>query len=62
MYNLSKAVLKGRGLNPIIFGQTISHPDVQASVSYRRALQLQVQRYKRAVMGEMPYEAYRKVS
>jgi len=40
----------------------VSHPDVQGLVSYRRAIQLQVKRYKRALMENLPYEAYRKVN
>lgn len=35
-----------------------SHPDVKAQVSYRRAIQLQVQRYKRCLVQEIPYEAF----
>lgn len=35
-----------------------SHPDVQSPVSYRRAIQLQVQRYVRAVLGNADYEAF----
>jgi CRISPR-associated protein Cas1 len=38
----------------------ISHPDVQSPVSYRRAIQLQVRRYKQALLGHAPYAAYRK--
>ncbi|MBW4652552.1 MAG: CRISPR-associated endonuclease Cas1 [Kaiparowitsia implicata GSE-PSE-MK54-09C] len=40
----------------------LSHPAVQTPVSYRRAIQLQVQRYKQALMGDAPYEAFRKVN
>lgn len=36
----------------------MSHPDVAGKVSYRRILQLQVQRYKRSVMGGPLYEPY----
>ncbi|MGH2413576.1 MAG: CRISPR-associated endonuclease Cas1, partial [Microcystaceae cyanobacterium] len=35
-----------------------AHPDVQAKVSYRRAIQLQIQRYKRSLLEEIPYEAF----
>lgn len=35
-----------------------SHPDVNARVSYRRAIQLQVQRYRRSVTDGEPYEAF----
>lgn len=41
--------------------QSIAHPDVQTPVSYRRVLQLQVQRYRRALMGGEPYVPFRKV-
>jgi CRISP-associated protein Cas1 len=41
----------------------VSHPDVQGQVSYRRAIQLQVLRYKRAVMDEqLTYEPFRRVT
>ena len=40
----------------------VSHPDVQEPVSYRRVIQLQVRRYKRALLDNMPYEAFRKVN
>lgn len=39
-----------------------SHPDVQSPVSYRRAIQLQVKRYARAVLGNVGYEAFRRGS
>jgi CRISPR-associated protein Cas1 len=35
-----------------------SHPDLKGQVSYRRAIHLQVQRYKRAVRDNLPYEAF----
>ena len=38
----------------------ISHPDMQVPVSYRRAIQLQIRRYKQALLGKSSYEAYRK--
>ena len=41
---------------------SVSHPDVSEPVSYRRIIQLQIQRYKRALLTNMPYEAYRKVN
>ncbi|MBD2074352.1 CRISPR-associated endonuclease Cas1 [Phormidium sp. FACHB-592] len=41
--------------------EQLSHPDVQQQVSYRRAIQLQIQRYKRAVLGNQPYQAFRRV-
>ncbi|MGA7933663.1 MAG: CRISPR-associated endonuclease Cas1 [Kovacikia sp.] len=34
------------------------HPDVQTQVPYRRAIQLQVQRYKRTLLESIPYEAF----
>lgn len=40
----------------------ISHPDVQTLVSYRRAIQLQVKRYRRSLLEGVPYKAYRKVN
>lgn len=40
----------------------VSHPDVAEPVSYRRVMQLQVQRYKRALLEGVPYEAFRKVN
>lgn len=36
----------------------VSHPDIKEQVSYRRAIQLQVQRYKQALLGNQPYEAF----
>ncbi|MGI0488923.1 CRISPR-associated endonuclease Cas1 [Pantanalinema rosaneae CENA516] len=41
--------------------EKISHPDVKEQVSYRRAIQLQVQRYKKAVLGNQPYGTFRRV-
>jgi CRISPR-associated protein Cas1 len=41
--------------------EQLSHPDVQQQVSYRRAIQLQIQRYKRAVLGNQPYQPFRRV-
>jgi CRISP-associated protein Cas1 len=35
-----------------------SHPDVQAAVSYRRAIQLQIRRYRRSLLEEVPYTAF----
>ena len=37
-----------------------SHPDMQVPVFYRRAIQLQIRRYKQALLGKSSYEAYRK--
>ena len=39
-------------------GERVSHPDVQEKVSFRRAIQLQVRRYVRAVRSGVPYEAF----
>ena len=36
--------------------EEVTHPDVQSKVSYRRAIQLQVQRYKRSLLQGIPYE------
>jgi CRISPR-associated protein Cas1 len=41
--------------------ESITHPDVKEPVTYRRVIQLQVQRYKRAVLGNQPYEAFRRL-
>ena len=38
----------------------IAHADVQTPVSYRRAIQLQIRRYKQALLENSTYEAYRK--
>ncbi|GAA6622219.1 CRISPR-associated endonuclease Cas1 [Scytonema sp. NUACC26] len=35
-----------------------SHPDLQSQVTYRHAIQLQVRRYKRHLLSEIPYEAF----
>jgi CRISP-associated protein Cas1 len=40
----------------------VSHPDVGNQVSYRRAIQLQVQRYRRSLMDGILYEAFRRVT
>ncbi|MBO0352015.1 hypothetical protein J0895_23620 [Phormidium pseudopriestleyi FRX01] len=39
----------------------ISHPDVKDKVSYRRVIQLQVQRYKKALVQGIPYESFIRV-
>lgn len=36
----------------------IKHPDLQEQVSYRRAIHLQVQRYKKSLLQDTPYEAF----
>ena len=38
--------------------ELVSHADVQAKVSYRRAIQLQIRRYKKCLLDEFPYEAF----
>lgn len=38
--------------------QSVKHPDLQEAVSYRRAMHLQVQRYKAALLKDIPYEAF----
>ncbi|NEP20315.1 MAG: CRISPR-associated endonuclease Cas1, partial [Leptolyngbya sp. SIO4C1] len=42
-------------------GETASHPDVKSPVSYRRIIQLQVQRYVKSLLGDRPYEAFRRI-
>ncbi|NJN04872.1 MAG: CRISPR-associated endonuclease Cas1 [Leptolyngbyaceae cyanobacterium RM1_1_2] len=42
--------------------EKIAHPDVKESVTYRRVIQLQIQRYKRALLGTHRYEAFRRVN
>ena len=39
---------------------TAWYQDIGRSVSYRRIIQLQVQRYKKAVLGETSYESFRR--
>ncbi|MCT7979359.1 CRISPR-associated endonuclease Cas1 [Laspinema olomoucense] len=39
----------------------ISHPDIKDKVSYRRVIQLQVQRYKKALLQGIPYESFIRV-
>jgi CRISP-associated protein Cas1 len=39
----------------------IAHPDVKTEVSYRRVIQLQVQRYKKVLMDGGLYEPFRRV-
>jgi CRISP-associated protein Cas1 len=36
----------------------VTHGDLESKVSYRRAIQLQVQRYKRCLLDAVPYEAF----
>jgi CRISPR-associated protein Cas1 len=39
-------------------GEVVRHPDVQEPVSYRRAIQLQVKRYKQSVLEGQPYQPF----
>jgi CRISPR-associated protein Cas1 len=39
-----------------------AHPDVQESVSYRRIIQLQIKRYKKSLLGNQPYTAFRRMN
>jgi CRISP-associated protein Cas1 len=39
----------------------MSYPGIEQPISYRRAIQLQVQRYKKCLMGSMPYEPFLRV-
>ena len=39
-------------------GETTTHPDVKTKVSYRRVIQLQVQRYKLNLLDGTPYAPY----
>ncbi|WP_017302244.1 CRISPR-associated endonuclease Cas1 [Nodosilinea nodulosa] len=41
--------------------EKVTHPDVKEPVSYRRVIQLQVKRYKRAVLGNQPYKAFERM-
>ncbi len=38
--------------------EEVSHPDVQMPISYRRVMQLQIQRYKRSLLEGVPYEPF----
>jgi len=38
--------------------EEVSHPDVQAPISYRRVMQLQIQRYKRSLLEGVPYQPF----
>ena len=41
--------------------EKVSHPDVKEPVSYRRIIQLQIQRYIKALLGNSGYESFRRV-
>ncbi|MFQ3616767.1 MAG: CRISPR-associated endonuclease Cas1 [Cyanobacteriota bacterium] len=38
--------------------ETVTHPTVQQPVSYRRAIQLQIQRYKKCLRDSQPYDPF----
>ncbi|NJO60349.1 MAG: CRISPR-associated endonuclease Cas1 [Richelia sp. RM2_1_2] len=38
--------------------EEISHPDLISQVTYRHAVQLQVRRYKRCLLSDIPYESF----
>lgn len=40
----------------------ITHPDVKEMVSYRRAIHLQIVRYRRLLLSGQPYEAFLKIN
>jgi CRISPR-associated protein Cas1 len=42
--------------------EKVSHPDVKESITYRRVIQLQVQRYKRALMEDEVYLPFKRVN
>jgi CRISPR-associated protein Cas1 len=42
--------------------ETVSHPDIQESVTYRRVIQLQIQRYQKSLLGNQPYEPFHRVN
>jgi CRISPR-associated protein Cas1 len=39
----------------------ITHPDIQDLVSYRRVIQLQIQRYKHCLFNGTPYQPFRRI-
>ncbi|MBR8840822.1 MAG: CRISPR-associated endonuclease Cas1 [Stigonema ocellatum SAG 48.90 = DSM 106950] len=42
--------------------EEISHPDLQSQVTYRHGIQLQVKRYKRSLLCDVPYEPFLRAS
>jgi CRISP-associated protein Cas1 len=38
-----------------------THPNVKEQVSYRRAIHLQIQRYIKSLLGDTPYQAFRRM-
>jgi CRISPR-associated protein Cas1 len=41
--------------------EQVSHPDVKEAVTYRRVIQLQLQRYKKVLLGNGSYEPFQRV-
>jgi CRISPR-associated protein Cas1 len=41
--------------------EKLAHPDVKQQVSYRRIIQLQIQRYVKSLLSNVPYETFRRV-
>jgi CRISP-associated protein Cas1 len=41
---------------------SVQHPDARESVPYRRAIQLQIRRYKACLLTDSPYRAFRRVT
>jgi CRISP-associated protein Cas1 len=39
-----------------------THPDIKEQVTYRRAIQLQIQRYTKSLLGRNPYEPFLRTS
>lgn len=42
------------------FSSKTAHPDLKDQVSYRRAIQLQVQRYAKSILGNKVYEPFKR--
>lgn len=40
----------------------LAHPDAVQPVTYRRIIQLQIRRYKRCLLADVPYEPFRRVT
>jgi CRISP-associated protein Cas1 len=38
--------------------EEVSHPDLISPATYRHVIQLQVRRYKRCLLSDVPYEAF----
>ncbi|MEM9119717.1 MAG: group II intron reverse transcriptase/maturase [Cyanobacteria bacterium P01_F01_bin.56] len=41
--------------------EQLNHPDVQEAVTYRRVIQLQIKRYKKALLGNGTYKSFQRV-